>query len=32
LIKNGEEMMSNFAQGGVLRVDKATIAQNTEKK
>ena len=32
LVKNGEEMMSTFAQGGVLRVDKAAIDQNTEKK
>jgi hypothetical protein len=32
LAKEGEEMMSNFAQGGVLRVDKATVAKNEEKK
>ena len=26
LLKDGEEMLSNFAQGGVLRVDKASVA------
>jgi hypothetical protein len=28
LMKDGEEMMSSFAMGGVLRVDKGTIAKN----
>jgi hypothetical protein len=32
LEKDGEAMTSNFAQGGVLRVDKATIAKNEVKK
>ena len=31
LTKDGEEMTSSFAQGGVLRVDKASIAQNAAK-
>jgi hypothetical protein len=28
LMKDGEEMMSSFAMGGVLRVDKGSIAKN----
>ncbi|MHA3772052.1 PPC domain-containing protein [Verrucomicrobiota bacterium sgz303538] len=32
LTKDGEEMVNNFAQGGILRVDKATVAKNEEKK
>ncbi len=29
LMKDGEEMTSTFAMGGVLRVDKGTLAKNT---
>ncbi len=32
LTKDGEEMVSSFAQGGILRVDKSTVARNEEKK
>jgi hypothetical protein len=32
LVKDGEEMLSNFAQGGVLRVDKASVAKAEDKK
>jgi hypothetical protein len=32
LIQDGEEMISNFAQGGILRIDKATVAKAEEKK
>jgi hypothetical protein len=32
LVKDGEEMISNFAGGGVLRVDKATVAKSEAKK
>jgi hypothetical protein len=32
LVRDGEEMTSNFAQGGILRIDKATVAKAEEKK
>lgn len=32
LAKDGDEMIGNFAQGGVLRVDKGTVAKNEEPK
>ncbi len=32
LMKNGEEMTSTFANGGVLRVDKGTVAKNEPAK
>ncbi len=32
LEKDGETMLTNFAQGGVLRVDKATVAKKEEPK
>jgi hypothetical protein len=32
LIKDGDTMSSAFAQGGILRVDKATVAKNEEPK
>lgn len=32
LTEHGEPMISNFAQGGVLRVDKATVAKNEAQK
>ena len=32
LVKDGEPMVSSFAQGGVLRVDKTTVAKNDEAK
>jgi len=32
LEKNGDTMTSAFAQGGILRVDKATVAKNEEPK
>jgi hypothetical protein len=32
LAHEGDEMTGNFARGGVLRVDKATVAKNEEKK
>jgi hypothetical protein len=32
LVKDGEAMVTSFAQGGVLRIDKATVAKNEEPK
>ena len=32
LAKDGETMTSAFAQGGILRIDKATVAKNEEPK
>ena len=32
LAKDGDQMTSSFAQGGILRVDKATVAKNEEPK
>jgi hypothetical protein len=32
LAKDGDEMIGNFAQGGVLRVDKGAVAKNEEPK
>ncbi len=32
LEKDGEPMLTSFAQGGILRIDKATVAKNEEPK
>jgi hypothetical protein len=32
LVEHGEPMVSSFAQGGVLRVDKGTVAKNEPPK
>ncbi len=32
LVKDGEPMLTSFAQGGILRIDKATVASNEEPK
>ena len=32
LVKDGEPMTTSFAQGGILRIDKATVAKNEEPK